>query len=302
VTVQPEDIEPETGGAARASAPAPDWRADPNFRWPARVPWSELVPSFMDNGDGGGFSRGTQPEHMEIVGPSGSGKTHLMLSILQGHYRDQKQWAAQDGRDNIRQGAVLIVTKADDDIFRKLGWPVLNDMAEVRRGDTNFVFWPRTSQTGLERRAWHDDKLTRLLGNLLQPKANTVTAFDEIGYAESLSGNMRALIQQFWREGRSHGITVVGMKQRPQGALRDMHSETPWTAVFKPKDRSDAERFAELLGHRRDWLPVLDNLDRAAHEFVLRHSISEEAFITWVDTPLEPQKIRRKGLAGMVGR
>jgi hypothetical protein len=286
VTVNPEDVEPE---ANRAKSTPAHWASDPNFVPPERVPWSELGPDFIATW-GRADPGNPQPEHLEIVGPSGSGKTHLMLTMLQDRYRQRKT------------GAVLVVTKADDDIFRKLGWPVLNDMADVRRGDTNFVFWPRTSQTGLERRAWHDDKLTRLLGNLLQPKANTVTAFDEIGYAESLSGNMRALIQQFWREGRSHGITVVGMKQRPQGALRDMHSETPWTAVFKPKDRSDAERFAELLGHRRDWLPVLDNLDRAAHEFVLRHSISEEAFITWVDTPLEPQKIRRKGLAGMVGR
>ena len=94
------------------------------------------------------------------------------------------------------------------------------------------------------------------------------------------------------------GIQVVGMKQRPQGALRDMHSETFWTAVFRPKDRSDAERFAELLGHRRDWVPVLDALDLDAHEFVIRHSRSDEAYISWVDVPLSPQKIRRRGEVG----
>jgi hypothetical protein len=93
------------------------------------------------------------------------------------------------------------------------------------------------------------------------------------------------------------------MKQRPQGALRDMHSETSWTAVFKPKDRSDAERFAELLGHRRDWVPVLDSLDRQAHEFVIRHAPTEQSYISWVDTPLRPQKIRRRqGVQALVAR
>ena len=84
------------------------------------------------------------------------------------------------------------------------------------------------------------------------------------------------------------GITVIGMKQRPQGALRDMHSETYWTAAFKPHDRADLERWAELFGARRDWMPVLDGLDAGRREFILRHSRSGEAYISWVDRPLRP--------------
>ena len=151
-------------------------------------------------------------------------------------------------------------------------------------------------------REFHDQRIQQLLNKLWQPGANTIVAFDEVGYVESLSGDMRALVQMYWREARSVGITVVAMKQRPQGALRDMHSETYWTAAFAPKDRSDAERFAELFGHRRDWLPVFDSLDPDLHEFILRHSRSREAYISWVDTPLTPQKIKRKGLASIVGR
>ena len=64
----------------------------------------------------------------------------------------------------------------------------------------------------------------------------------------------------------------------------------------------DAERFAELLGHKRDWLPVLDSLDRSAHEFVLMHASTQEAYVTWVDTPLAPQKIKRRGLHSLVSR
>jgi len=123
-----------------------------------------------------------------------------------------------------------------------------------------------------------------------------------VGYAESLSGEIRTLIQQYWREGRALGIQVVGMKQRPQGALRDMHSETYWTAAFGPKDRSDAERFAELFGHKRDWLPVFDDLNPDKHEFILRHSKTREAYISWVDEPLRPQKIKRPGLMRILSR
>lgn len=287
MTVQPEDVEPETARARSSASTPPHWAADPNFTMPERVPWSQLGPDFIMTW-GRADPANPQPEHLEIVGPSGSGKTHLMLTMLQDRYRMRKS------------GAVLVVTKADDDIFRQLGWPVAHTTDEIR--DTNVVFWPRTRKTGTERRAFHETRVRSLLDKLWQPRANTIVAFDEVGYVESLSGDLRATVQMYWREARSMGITLIGMKQRPQGALRDMHSETYWTAAFAPKDRSDAERFAELFGHRRDWLPVFDDLDPHKHEFILRHSRSREAYISWVDVPLRPQKIKRKGLLSMVSR
>lgn len=291
--VRPEDIEPEDNRAQ-----APDWRSDPSFTPPEQVPWSELGPDFIY---AWGFKQPRDKrEHFEVVGPSGSGKTRLVETILQDHYRMAVQRRNAYQRKNIETGAVFIATKADDAIFRELGWPVARNAGEVR--DTNLIYWPRTAKTGLERRAFHDHRVNELLNRLWRPKANTIVAFDEVGYAESLSGDTRALIQQYWREGRSMGIQVIGMKQRPQGALRDMHSETFWTAAFKPNDRSDLERFAELFGHRRDWMPVFDGLDPDRHEFIVRHSRSGEAYISWIDTPLRPQKIeRRQGLYGVHG-
>jgi hypothetical protein len=290
--VRPEDVEPED---SRARAPAPaDWRNDPAFRLPDRVPWSVLAPDFMDAW--AGVPRGRR-EHLEIVGPTGSGKSHLMLTVLQDKYR------FDTGRVRDRKqipGAILAVTKADDDVFAKLGWPVVHDAADIR--DTHVVVWPKAGRrTGFDRRAFHEAKLRTLLDKTWQPN-NTVLAFDEVGYVESLSGDLRATIQHYWREGRSMGIQVIGMKQRPQGALRDMHSETFWTAAFAPNDRSDLERFAELFGHRRDWMPVFDQLDPERHEFILRHSRSKEAYISWVDVPLTPQKIKRRGLLSEIGR
>jgi hypothetical protein len=282
MTVQREDTEPEDSGPARTAG---SWQSDPNFTPPERVPWSELGPDFISSW-GRADESNPQPEHLEIVGPSGSGKTHLMLTMLQDRYRARKT------------GAVLIVTKADDAVFGQLGWPVVASADEIDA--SNVVFWPRTRRTGTDRRLFHEAKVRGLLDRLWQPQANTIVAFDEVGYVESLSGDLRAMVQMYWREARSLGITVVAMKQRPQGALRDMHSETYWTASFAPKDRSDAERFAELFGHRRDWLPVLDGLDGTRHEFIIRHSRSREAYISWVDTPLVPQKIKRKGLAGRI--
>jgi hypothetical protein len=291
MTVQPEDIEPEDAAAAG------DWRHDTAFQWPELVPWSELGPDFIQSW---GFELPrNKREHLEVVGPSGSGKTRLVETILQDHYREAVRRQQASGAKHVETGAIFVATKTDDDIFRELGWPVVKSVDEMR-GDTHVIFWPQTGKTGTARREYHDLRVGHLLDKLWQPRANTLLAFDEIGYVEGLSGNTRATVQQYWREGRALGIQVIGMKQRPQGALRDMHSETFWTVSFKPSDDADQERFAMLFGHKRDWMPVLDSLDLDRHEFLIRHSRSQDAYISWVDTPLTPQKIKRRGLAGRI--
>jgi hypothetical protein len=291
MTVQPEDIEPED------AAPAGDWRHDTAFQWPEMVPWSQLGPDFIQMW---GFELPrNKREHLEVVGPSGSGKTRLVETILQDHYREAVRRQQASGAKHVETGAIFVATKTDDDIFRELGWPVVKSVDEMR-GDTHVIFWPQTGKTGTARREYHDLRVGHLLDKLWQPRANTLLAFDEIGYVEGLGPNTRATVQQYWREGRALGIQVIGMKQRPQGALRDMHSETFWTVSFKPSDDADQERFAMLFGHKRDWMPVLDSLDLDRHEFLIRHSRSQDAYISWVDTPLVPQKIKRRGLAGRI--
>jgi len=47
MTIQPDDIEPETQRATTAAGGAM-YLHDPRFTWPERVPWSELRPDFID--------------------------------------------------------------------------------------------------------------------------------------------------------------------------------------------------------------------------------------------------------------
>lgn len=279
----------EDAGTAQLDARRGDYRYDAQFVFPERVPWSELGPDVIDTW-GRADPANPQPEHAEILGQNGSGKTHLLFTMLQDRYRTRQS------------GGIFVATKADDGIYSKLGWPVFTDLGQIRAGDTNFTYWPQTSLKGTDRKKFHEKKIKDLLDALWRPDANTILAFDEIAYIESLSRDVKDEIQMYWREARSLGITVIGMKQRPQGVQRDMHSEALWTVGFAPKDRGDLERWAELFGSKRDWMPVFDELDPDKHEFVIRHSRSREAYISWVDTPLEPQHIKRKGLRSMIRR
>lgn len=223
------------------------------------------------------------PEHVEILGPTGSGKTYFDATILSERIR------ARGSR------CVFVATKPADETILSMGWPIGETWQEVEK-NPQLIYWPRTRKIGDEREQYLHDKLADLLTRLWRPGSNTIIAFDEIATVEDLGKgpngkgtDLRKLIRMYWREARSMGITIIGMKQRPQGTARDMHSETTWVAAFSPKDEDDAKRYAEVLGGRRRWLGVLmHGIDRDKHEFVLSNSRTRMAVITWIDVPLRP--------------
>jgi KaiC len=241
-----------------------------------RAPWSEVAPEFIAEW---GYPDGKfQPEHIEILGPSGSGKTVFEETIL------TERVAARDSK------TIFVATKKSDRQIRalaELGWPVVASFSETEQ-HKQCVYWPRTKLMGQARKAYLAAKVQDLLERGWHEDANTVIAFDEIATVEGLSAEVRALIYDYWREGRSLGITVVAMKQRPQAIQRDMHSESSWVCSFRPKDEDDAKRYAEIIGSRAYWLPVLMSLERENYEFVLQHARTGEAVISWIDVPLAP--------------
>lgn len=276
-----------------ARAAVPDWKRDSSFRPPERVPWSVLGPQFA-LAYGRADPSDPQPEHLEIIGQNGSGKTHLLGKIYQ-----ERAFVQQ-------RPSVIVALKGADATLAKIGFPIVTTWDElvksVRDGQPNVIFWPRTNRMGSARRAWHEARVRDLLERLWTPEADTDVAVDDWGYAEEL-GEVRQLLHQYLREGRSHGLAVAAMKQRPQGSTRLMSSETQWTAGFKPKDRDDLERWAQLFGAPRDWVPVMDGMDNMKREFLIRHNRTGDAYISWVDEPLKPVNIpkRRKTMAAALG-
>jgi nucleoside-triphosphatase THEP1 len=256
----------------------PEIQNDPNVTPQIpKVPWSQLGPEFVTIW-GRADPNDPQPEHMEIVGMNGSGKTYFLMVIL------QMLMLVRDSR------IILVVTKQSDKVFDKLGWPIVREFKDLKK-HRQCIYWPKTKDLGEKRDAFQEAFIYELLTKLWKEDANVFVAFDEIARIESLSSRVKALVVMWWREARSMGITIVAMKQRPQGVARDMHSETYWTVTFKPKDEDDAERFAELLGNRKLWLEVFNQMDADNHEFIIKHSRTGIAYISWIDfelVPIEP--------------
>lgn len=248
-----------------------------------RVPWSDLGPDFIA---AWGRPRGkVMPEHLECLGPTGSGKSYLLVDIL---------------RERVRRRAsavVFVATKQADATVHQLGWPITDSWRDVLKHD-QVVFWPRTKEIGTARKAYQAAKIQELLDRLWQEDANTVIDLDEAAYVEALTADLKATIQMYLREGRSHGITAVLNKQRAQGIQRDMHSETDWKISFRMNDYEDNERAAQLFGAKRAYVPVLESLDRERHEFLIQHKLTGAEFISWVDRPLAPPATRPARSAG----
>lgn len=246
----------------------------PGFQRPPEVPWSELGPEFIETW-GHDEAGKLRAEHLEVMGQSGSGKSYSIATILQ----------ERAARWNTAELAIL--TKQADDSIPLLGWPVIDSYRDLSRY-SQAVFWPQTSALGEQRSAYMEARIYELLSHLWQPAANCVLYFDEIGFVEDLSRRLKKMTQMYWREGRSHGISIVASKQRPVGINRDAHSESRWKIVFPPADSGDMDRFADMLGRKRDWAPVLESLDQTQHQFILRNSFTKDAYISWMDGDLKP--------------
>lgn len=254
-------------------------QSESGFVWPDQIPWSELGEDFIESygHDENGELRG---EHFEVTGQSGSGKSYAIATVLQ---QRAARWDTSE---------LAIVTKSTDDSIPLLGWPQVSSYDELKqRKYRQAVFWPQTELKGTQREEYHEERVYELL-DALWPKpgevANVVVYLDEVRYLEGLSRRMKKLIRMYWREGRSHGISIIAGAQRPVEMVRDQHSESRWKAVFPPADEGDMQRFAELLGRWRDWQPVLESLDQTHHQFVLRNSFTKDAYITWIDQELRP--------------
>jgi hypothetical protein len=254
------------------------------------MPWSQIAPQFHVT-YGRADPEDPQPEMMEVIGQNGSGKTHAVGKIYQ-----ERAWVT--GRPSI-----IAAHKPLDRTYLKIGFPVVHNWDQLikatRDGHTNLIFLPQTRLMGNARRGYFDRTFTDLLDRLWASAApgkpaDTDIVLDDAGFIEDELPDTFSRVKQFLREGRAPGFSTALLKQRPQGGTRLATSETQWTLGFRPADDKDLERWAELFGARRDWMPVFRSLNRQRREFVIKHTVTQDAYITWIDQPLAPRTPPRR--------
>jgi hypothetical protein len=238
---------------------------------PERVPWEIAGPDFYA---AWGRPRGqASPEHVAIYGPTGSGKSWFERTILM-------------ERARLRGSHVVIVaTKPADETLRGMNWPITTvwppkrGWRDKKGSHDQAIFWAKADGLNRDSRDQQREAITDLLSQLWRPNSNTIVAFDELAYIET-ELDLSTTVTTYFREARALGITIVANTQRPSGVTRYMHSEAGWSVFFAPKDVQDAERMAETAGDKVHYLRVLRELKRDKFEFLLVHSLTNEAIIS----------------------
>lgn len=229
-----------------------------------RIPWTQLEPALLDQW---GWPQGRwSPEHMAVLGPTGSGKSHFATHLL--------------NRRVVRSGAhaIMVATKPSDSTMQRMtrrGWKIRRSWPP-EYGENQVIFWPLSGKPS-EGVGRQQRQIVRMLDDLWKADANLVLMFDELAYLEQ-ELKLQRLITKYWREGRSLGITLMAMTQRPRYVSRYMHSESSWAVAFRPDDEDDAVRVAEIIGGRRLYKPLL--LDLTPHEFLIIQRRTREAYIS----------------------
>lgn len=216
------------------------------------------------------------PEHLEIMGQNGSGKSYFERVVL------QMRVAARQSH------VVLIATKPADATLAGMGWPIIEKWPPDY-GKNQVIFWAKSKGLSKASQVEQKRKILDVLDRLWTADSNRIVVFDEIAYLATDLG-LRTELTTYYREARALGITIVASTQRPQGVPRWMHSESAWSVFFAPKDAADAERMAEVAGSKRDYMPILQSLDRAKYEFLLVRGLTGEMYISHITTPAKPKK------------
>jgi hypothetical protein len=228
-----------------------------------RVDWKELEPEFIRSW---GYTDGKfGAEHVSIVGPTGSGKSNFQSYVLR-------------KRCELRgSNAIVIATKPADSTLRKMHWPIIRKYPPEYGKHERFILWPETSRDPVASLQNAHFEIQKCLTDIWHENSNTIVAFDEIAFVEQ-ELKLKTLINRYWREARSLGITVVATTQRPRNVTRYMWSEPTWIVAFGPDDEDEARRVAEIVGGRNQFTEALMSLKN--YEFIIRKRRSKEAYIS----------------------
>lgn len=225
------------------------------------APWAEVADELV--------GQWAQGEHFTILGPTGEGKTHLEIDLLERRAKAR------------RSHTVFLETKPKDATISGLGWPIIRKREQwpPGYGQTRVVVWPpygrQETHVARQRAVFKP-----VLDDIFHDGHRTV-AFDELtdfsDHPRDGGYGLSSTVSEFYRKGRSNGITTMGTTQRPRNAPRAAFSECRWFASFIITDDDDLRRVGELGG--RVDKAVLRAVIRSLgeHEFVLVRVRSGEA-------------------------
>lgn len=189
-----------------------------------QVPWGEFLGYFA-----GAWEQG---EHVTMIGTTGSGKTTLLEQII-----------------GIRSYPVLFGVKGRDESMER--FVNVHKYTRIKRWnpeiDSHLVLWPNIRGYG------HIDTQRGVFSEAIDSifrEGGWCVVFDEVSYLSDTL-NMDRQLKFLLQQGRSAGISVVGMTQRPAFIPLAFYDQATHLFLWRDNDRRNLQRVGELAGNAR---------------------------------------------------
>lgn len=232
---------------------------------PPSLPWETLRARLRRDWRAG--------QHVTIVAPSGVGKTHLAISLAE-----------------LSRWVIVLACKRRDPLVASLardGYHVTGDLdellwAEKQPVTPKIVYWPRFPEKmpSRSRIAAQAAAMRKALDYADRTSGWTVIA-DETMYLHDMLGLEREL-SSVWYQGRTQGISLVALAQRPSRIPRLAFSQADFFFIGRFADGRDVEVLREISSTiPRELLEnAIASLSKERHEFLFVDVHREELAVT----------------------
>lgn len=218
-----------------------------------RQSWADHIAHIKANHNSG--------QHMFIAGPTGSGKSEMALALTD--------------YDRPNMHVVNFVTKPTDDTFggdRVSRWDRIEEWDPKRGKPGPFMdrvlLWPKPLPTMREtqnrqRVVFHDAL------NSIFRTGNRRVVIDELHYMSDPSFlGLSSDIAAMHHFGRSLGITMISLTQRPAWVPKIIYSSVDHAYIARTTDREDLKRLSDFGGiNSRELAQAVSSLP-TKHDFV----------------------------------
>jgi energy-coupling factor transporter ATP-binding protein EcfA2 len=189
-----------------------------------RLPWAEAVPAMSWR----------QGEHVSLIGPTGTGKSTAMLGLL-----PQRQYVN------------VIGTKVRDETLNVLidrqGYTRIREWPPPPRGprkEQRIILWPDFRRP--EDQAIQRYEIDRGLREMFT-EGGWCVAVDEAFYLCKILG-LTALLEMYWTQGRSMGLSLVASTQRPAHVPLWMYDQASHLLLWRDNDPANLQRIGGFGG------------------------------------------------------
>lgn len=221
-----------------------------------RVSWREHMDMMRRNW--------AQGDHVLISAPTKAGKTTMMQQLVQ-----------------RRSHTVVLVSKMKDPTFRRdfKSWEVLREWPKggPRAYQNRILLWPKAEKNVRDTLSKQQDVFRHALNEILNQGNRCVVIDESLMVNDPKILNLATEVGMMHYYGRSAGITMVDLTQRPAWIPVVIYSNVTHAYIAETKTRQDAARLADLGGI--DAKEVAANLGRlpTRHDYVYLNPLGDES-------------------------